>query len=112
MSWSGFTSYCRRITPDSKQKKFCLVLGAGIHNLLKCNTDGRMYEVVTFLSSWKKLAGGVAPKYASKFPSTLAWELTLLDSEANIEDGDKPVFEREIKKSKELAEQINKGLIQ
>lgn len=106
MSWISFNSYCRRITPDSKQKKICLVLGAGIHNLLKCNTDGRMYEAVTFLSSWKKLAVGVAPKYAGKFPSTLAWELSLLDSEANIEDGDKPVFEREIKKSKELAEQI------
>ncbi len=99
MSWISFNSYCRRFTSDPKQKKICLVLGAGIHNLLKSNMDGRMYEAVTFLSSWNKLSVGVAPKYASKFPSTLAWELTLLDSEANIEDGDKPVFAREIKKS-------------
>jgi hypothetical protein len=106
MSWISFNSYCSRFTSDPKQKKICLVLGAGIHNLLKCNLDGKMYEAVTFLSSCKKLAGSVAPQYSSKFPSILAWELTLLDSEANIKDSDKAVFSREIIKSKELAQEI------
>lgn len=56
--------------------------------------------------SWKKLAGSVAPQYSSKFPSILAWELNLLDSEVNKEGSDKAVFSREVIKSKELAQKI------